>query len=530
MIKFDNTYPIVRNSKLFSGRYERNFILRSGAINALIPQIQRLFPNNKETLEILATTYFEPVLVFQPEKSCVVRFRQRVEYDKSKKFSPPKNWLLSGAGSFEIKIKNLKGKNKGKVQKMATFLPDKKDRELYTLLQLVKTKHPKEKAIIKFINDANFRQKTESTDKYLQLINPDILLKTIPFLSLCATRVNIRHSYDIQAPKPIRITIETHPRFYVYPIDHLANIRGQFVSSYKGLGTESPHREKVEIKAINEILHKRVLFQLMPFLKSNMAPGNKYTNKPYYKMIVEASELAGVLINEAPTREIEIKANLIGKINISHLIEKIWIFLLKSHTSPYKLYPTEPVISLRGEAELNRTIFGWKNNLGVWEEAATIIRMTDNGTKEYGFATIIKRKTDYRNKKDPVLNRKEVHEYLKKNISNKTFLKKLRAKTHKQVEIVGVTHKLKYRVYIQNDEGRVFCLSVDECKVKNSPRILRQLEIEYMYTISIGSKKTPARSLSRSCEECMLYFISVLSKMGIQAIQTSERKIDFVAN
>lgn len=530
MIKFDDSYPPIRNSELFSGRYEENIIIRPGSITVFPKLIKNLFPNCIEAKEILATTYFEPVLVLQPEQSCVVRFRQRGEFVKEKIFSPPKNWRLAGAGSLEIKTKWLVGINKGIVQKTATFLPDKKDQDIYTLLKLVKAKYPTKTAITKFINQANSRQEHNIFEEHSQLINPKTLLKTVPYLSLYATRVNLRYSFDVVTDTPIRITIETKPRFYAYPIDHSASVKARFKHSYKAMGIESPDREKIEIKTGNMMLLNEVLSHLAPYLEKYKIPGNKYTKKPYNQMIVDVSKKTGVLINEAPTRELEAKANLSGKTKPAVQIKKVWGFILKANNFPYKLFSTEPFVSLRGEVELDRTIFGWKNPDGAWEEAGTLIRMTDEGTKEYGFEAIIKWKTDYRNRTDYVLNRKEVYDYLKHNISNETFLKSLQNKTKKLVEIAGVIHKLKYRIYIQDVDGRVFCLSLDECKMRYSPKILKQLEIEYLYTILTNQKKVPVKPISLSCDECMQHIKSVLKKTGITAVRTKQRKIDFVAS
>jgi len=526
-IRFENIFPKVGKSKLFSNRHELSYILRDKGRDVLVPKILKLFPKCKQGKEIIATTYFEPVLIFQPEKTCVVRFRQRLKINEDvTEFPPPKIWKLEGSGNLEIKVREIA--NKKKVFKTGAFLPMEPGRNIYSILGIAKLRDKPEKEIFDFIERANKAQLAASSNKNLQLIDSEILARVAPSLSPHATRVNIRDTFEIDEPESVRITIETYPTFYAYPIEHRVREKAPFNPKYKGYSMESPNRSKIEIKTADKTVGKRIEAELQPQLDDLKIPGNKYTRIPYYRMIFEVSEKAGTLVTEQPTREIEAKANIVNQEVLLELISKIRNALLKRSNPPYQLFLTEPEIGMRGDAEQGRTIFGWKDNKGKWVETATIIRMTQKGAVQYGFSSIIKWKTDYKKNTGNVLDRKQMHKYYKHKISDSQLLEDLSQRSGKPVEIVGVAKKMKYRIYVQDEDGRNFVVSLDECNMENPNRTLQQLEVEYAHTVVVGKEKKLSTLVEKSCDDCMTYFMEMLDELGVQAERTKMRKIDFV--
>ena len=105
-LKFNNTFPRADSSKLFSARNEISHVLRGGADKLLTPKILEFFSPCETKDEIIVTTYFEPVLAYEPQQSCIVRFRQRLNLSlRRDRLVFPKQWSLAGPGNLEVKIR-----------------------------------------------------------------------------------------------------------------------------------------------------------------------------------------------------------------------------------------------------------------------------------------------------------------------------------------------------------------------------------------------------------------------------------------
>jgi hypothetical protein len=322
IINFDNNYPEIDSLGLFSYRHEISHIFQGRAENILTSLILKSFPGLEAKNEIIATTYFERILSYEPQKTCIVRFRQRVSVKPGTKLSFPKYWRFSGSGNLEVKIRSVN--NREKVTKMGTFVTEEPGFNIYSLLELgKKTNTP---AILReYITRLNIRQAKAAgykNIKHFHFIKPSVFEKIAGILKPYATRVNLRMTFSIKEPQNARITLETHPAFYIYPIYQTTGSSGLSLQGFKGYLTEQPDRCKVEIKSSNKnfgvtisklfgfIIRKYGIFQ------------NKYTQEPYYKMVLDVSKQVGTLIDEYPNREIEAKAGFNRNVNVANLIKK----------------------------------------------------------------------------------------------------------------------------------------------------------------------------------------------------------------
>lgn len=524
-LEFDNDFPQIPSSKLFSERYEVNYVMKQGAEHILLPQIPKLFPNAKIKREIIATTYFEPILRFQPKKSCIVRFRQRILNDSHMK-TPifPEKWTLGGPGTLELKIRNLE--KQSRVTKEGTFLPDHEKKDIYELLRLAKELPYKHTEFNKFIQSANVAQMSATDNEYLHQINPSTFSDIAPYLSPFATRVNIRHTLETKTTEEVRITLETHPTFYAYPIEHKQHEQSKSKKTYEAIMGEVSERSKIEIKTESKKENEGIQKKLAKYTEKLKVPNNKYSKKPYSKMVLEASKKAGTLVVEKPSKEIEVKAEISKGTDIESLINRLRNELIVDTNSPYKLFLTDPEVGRRDYAEKDRTVFGWKNFSAVWHEVVTIIRLKRARQKEYGFSAILKWKADPKERNSNVLNRTEKLEHINKPVTNRQLIRQVNKNLGKKVEKVGVFTKKKYRILVQDKEGRNFNVSLDKVTIKGTKEIMKQLEIEYIHTVHVDSEK-PKITVEESCTNCMDYFLRILDGLSVKAKRTNVRKIDF---
>jgi len=531
-IKFDNNYPEVDSLGLFSYRHEINHIFQGRAEKILTDLILKSFPGSEVKNEIIATTYFERILSYEPQKSCIVRFRQRAIAKPGTKLAYSKYWHLSGSGNLEVKIRSVS--NREKVTKMGTFLTDEPGFNIYSLLELDKnTISPANRN--KFITGLNTRQvKTIPTKnlKDFHFLSPRVFENIAGILKPYATRVNLRKTFHIKGPQKARITLETQPVFYIYPINQTVHSNGKSKPGYKGYLTEQPDRCKVEIKSSNKPFCVSIekIFGLI--IKKYGIFQDKYTEKPYYKMVLDISQKAGTLINEYPKQEIEVKAGFSRHVNIAKLMEIIRnkLLMLKTENSPYKLFPTDPDIKIRGQNESGRTLVGWQDGRGKWHEVVTAIRFIHSGITDHGIPVVLKWKTDNQNGKSDVLNRGEKIEYLKKDIPDDLLIQRADKISGRKTRIVGIMKKLKYRIHVQDQNGRIFVLSLDESRPVGSKAELQQLEVEYVHTVVNGINNRSIGLVSESCDKCMDYFIKILADLGLKLTKTQYRKIDFLGS
>lgn len=527
--RFSNEFPKADTAGLFSGRNEISYILQGKAEEPLVQKITELFPDCNYKSEVIATSYFEPVLGYDPEATCVIRFRQRAPFDlRHDRFDLPEKWALSGPGSLEVKIRS---KDKKSVVKLGTFLPANKRSNLYELIRLSKIKSHSRSGLVNFVEESNINQVATTNNegkRHLHLITPEVILRISDFLTPQFTRLNLRRTFELTKPPIARITIETHPAYYAYPIEHRVFEEAPFRTRYYGWKAEEPNRTKIEIKSADASFGRVIEKKLFPILKNQRIPKDRLTNQPFPKMIINLSKKRRALIDEHPGREIEAKANIIKETDISSLMQRVRDELLGRKSSPYQLFLTDPEIKIRGEEELNRTIIGWQNDKGRWHEVVTVIRLTKSGSEEFGFSTILKWKGDPLTGHGPAMNRRQEYEYLNKNIDDKTLLRKLRSNLHKDLQVVGVTKKIKYRIFVQDHDGRNFCISLDECRSFASSQVLQQLEVEYVHTVVAGPRHKPTATTEKACSKCTNFFIAILDKLGVEAKRSSLRKIDFV--
>ena len=523
-MNFDDTYP--KPSSLFYKRHEISQVVSMDAENILIPKILNLFPKAKKKTELFVNTYFEKVLQFEPKQSYIVRFRQRGRLkSNTKKVKFPRKWLLEGPGTLEIKIKELSGK--GSETKTGTFISGKKGKDINELLRLARNPKNK-KGLVQFMQNANCEQRNATENKHLRLIDVDKFLKIAEDLSLFAARVNIRHSFELEDVEEARITFETTPTFYAYPIEHKTFNKCISKNKYEGYLAEKAKRAKIEIKSKTKKRGLEVFNLLKTHINKLRVPENKYSEIPYYKMIITTSKEVGVVVDEARGREIEGKAAIPKDVNIEQEMNNLRIKLLTAHNLPYRLFSTEPDMGVRDYAEKNRTIFGWQDQNNNWHEVATLIRISKRGLAEYSFPAILKRKADTINNSGQILDRNADFKFLTELPTKQNIIKKLMSEVGKKVVAVKTCKKTKYRIYVQDKGGRNFCVSLDNIKVYGNEQ-MQQLEVEYVHTVKMNSN-TPATTVSSACEKCLDYFIKMLSNQGIGAKRTKIRKIDYLAS
>ena len=343
------------------------------------------------------------------------------------------------------------------------------------------------------------------------------------------TRVNLRKTFELSRFQHSRITLESRPAYYAYPIDHRISEESPSHSQCRGFLTECPARTKIEIKSVNESVGRAIEKKLLPVFRDQKVPQNKLTVEPFPKMAVRISKLKGTIVDECPRREVETKANIMSRVNLVFLIRRMRQELLRRKRAPYRLFVTDHEVKTRGEAERQRTIIGWPDEKGRWHEVVTIIRLTAQGKLEYGYAAILKWKTNSRRNLSKALNRGQRYEFLKEDLTDERLLARARRFAGRKLQIVGVIKKMKFRIMVQDRDGRDFCVSLDECSSPDFPRVLRQLEVEYTHTVVAHRKEKPGRTVAESCVSCADYFIKLLKQMGARAERTNLRKIDFVA-
>lgn len=521
-MNFDATYPVP--SELFYKRYEISKVIKEKADRKIMTVLSRAYPKSKWKTETLVNTYFEQLLDLQPEFSYIVRFRQRLATNRNHKLLAPEKWVLKGPGTLEVKIKNLIQPDK--VIKTGTFLPDSPEINIYKLMRCAKSKDFKKK-VESFIAKANNIQKQIGNSKYLKLIDAHDFASRANKLSPFATRICLRHTMEIQIPEAVRITIENHPIFYAYPIDHRAYEIGAYKKEYVGYLSEFAERAKVEIKATNKQTAEHIYELISTVVTENVISNNKYSKIPYYKMIADVSKQSGVLINEVEGQELESKATLLKNVHIKETLENLRNSLLQHHNKNYAIFNTEPYVGERGHAETSRTIFGWKDRKsGMYHEIATLIRLNQDSMDEFGFRAILKLKSDSISKSE-ILNRKFSYEYLNKIPTDQSILNRLNRGSSNTVEAVGTCKKTKYRIYVQSKTGRTFCVSLDNTFVSKAHQ-LQQLEVEYVYTITTNNK-LPSISVDLECKKCMDLIRRLLRQTGVPTVNTTCRKIDFLA-
>ena len=277
MIYFKDHLPPIK-SRLFAKRYEISHILAVNARDELIKEFRYLLPNCKTEEEIIATTYFEPALSFEPNQKCVVRFRQRAPVSsKISNLKLSKTWQLSGSGNLEIKTRE---KDRRKVKKMATFLSNNSENNIYTLLRLARSAG-NSRRLAKFIFEANELQKKrikENINNSLSLINTEVLLKVADYLTPEATRVNLRQTFTSSNSEKIKITLDCDSTFYGYPIDHLMFGKKIINKKYVGLFAEHSDRIKMDIKTVNKKVGKEIEKKLSNIIKDHLIHAEKYAN------------------------------------------------------------------------------------------------------------------------------------------------------------------------------------------------------------------------------------------------------------
>jgi len=477
--------------------------------------------------ELIATTYFESFLESDINKSSVLRFRQRCKFEsRNKKVYYPKFWTLSGSGNLELKFKY---KKRNYVTKYGTYLSSKRGSDLYKLFKLIRTTpfpSNKVKAFIDKLNNiqiANYSRNKSAPS----LLTFEKLLKVIGHFTPQITRVCLRKTFESIKNPVIKVTLESKPAFYPYPVEHRSNQKNRSYSKYRAQIAEVSKLIKIEFKSKvkDEVLKMDDLIAKQ--FRNNLLITGSETTTSYPKMIVEASKNYGSMSVENPKNEIEIKANIIGNPDLKKLIKKLWQEFLSKNKSPYNLFITDPLISIRGYGELNRTIIGWKDDKG-WHEIVTKIKLNKEGVKENGFETILKWKTDDKSSNNKVLRRKTNYVYMQKDISVSELINLANQKINKKLRIIGILKKIKYRIIIQDVDGRNFVVSLDKTLSLNSLKSLKQLEIEYYHTVLIDHK--PGITLEHACHKCYKYITKILLKHGVQVTKTSQRKIDFAGD
>ncbi len=515
-LKFSQSYPVIAQSKLFGTRYEVNKILKQNAEKVFLKKLSQIFPAINIKTEIIATTYFEPILMFEPKKSCIVRYRQRTDFDtKNQKYHIPKKWVFDGPGTLEVKLRD--NAERGNVDKQGTFFPNTKDINIKTFLN-----QPTQSKVEKYIEYANNMQYKCTLNKHLRLLDPKTISKITEKLYPYATRLNIRYTLETKTTEEIRITFETNPVFYIYPIYHKTGDTNtkpkQFIADIGEVSNRTKIEVKTETKAKNSEIYKNLEKELRKF----QHPTNTYTDVPYANMIVKASLKTGTLINEAPNIEIESKASLPNQTNIAELIETIRNELLKTKNPKYLLFLTDPRVGLREYPNVKRTIFGYQDENDQWHEA---VRLNQDISKKTGYVSL-KWKSDA-NTINKTLVRKEVTETFDHKLTHREVIELVKKRLGKKVVPLGSFTKTKYRILVQDTNGRNFNISVDKVNIYNSSICMVQLESEYIHTV-VANNDLPNTSVSEACESCMKYFQSLLKKIGVVAVPTTERKLDFL--
>jgi len=523
MYKFESQYPQIDTSGLYTKRNEISHVLEGLAFKPLSTRIEKIYPGSLVKSETMVTTYFESVYIYEPEFTCVLRFRQRISFPKHHaKFSPPPTWSLSGPGVLEIK---LRSKDRLKVLKSSTFLSGVNGEDLYSLLKITMSPSPQTQRLTDFINKANSRQILNTNP-----ISPASLIAVSQFLYPQFTRISLRTTYHVITPKFSRITLDTHPTYYAYPIEHSAHQKGSFKSKYTGFVMEKPSRTKVEIKSLDVPSGINIEKNLSRTIKKFVVPGEKLTKTPFIDMTEAISQKLGKLVNERPGREVEIKANVTKSIDVKRSLNLLRNMFLKLNKSKYFLFPSFPRIESRDKLEKNRAFFGWQDRKGHWIEAVKITRLNKQGIMETGFAAVLKQKGNQPSSFRGVMDRTEKKKFLLKDLSNHQILKKFRPIYGPELRFIGEYHKIKFAFILQDQDGRCFNVSLDEITLPKSSHKLQQFEVEYLYTSKIGKSKKPHLTLEKSCEYCAQYLRTLLRGLGILVKPTTLRKIDFVGS
>ena len=298
---------------------------------------------------------------------------------------------------------------------------------------------------------------------------------------------------------------------------------------YVGLFAEHSDRIKMDIKTVNKKVGKEIEKKLSNIIKDHLIHAEKYANMLYQDMVLTASRNKRTLINETVNKEVEGKANILRQTNLLSLIQKIRSKLISRTDLPYRLFITNQEIKSRGDEELNRAIVGWKDINKGWHEVVTIIRLNKKGRVNHNYASILKWKGDPYKKTSSILNRKEVKEYLPKDINNRKLLQIASKKINKKLQIVGTFKKIKHRIIVQDRQGRNFVVSLDSNTSKVS-NCLQQLEVEYGSTVVVGKAFKTNESIEKSCEKCLKFFIKMLNDFEIKTQKTHIRKIDFLGS
>ena len=523
----------IDTSQLFTNRYEKNYVFKKDIRLLLEKEIVNTLGAPKCKTELVATTYFEPILNTDPNTSSVLRFRQKLNLKDgmSKIFRPPTYWYLAGPGNLELKTKNKKA---NLTIKRGSFITDEKNKDIYALMDIAKSESDKKQRLAEFILHINSNQEKNlnihSTDQRLSQISYKELVKFSSLLTPRITRVCIRKTFLSQLKPNIKITFECFPTFYPYPLEHSACALAPSKTKYVARLAEKSNRIKMEIKTKSRKDLRVVSNKFLSLFQHFLVSKNKETLTPYSKMVVSASKIFGTIITEQPLKEIETKANLPPKTNIKALSEKMRNMIIAQKNGLYKVFTADPDLTVRGDWELDRTIIGWRDGVKKWHEIVTIIKLNEQGLDEYGYKTILKWKSDNETRSNGSLNRYQKHDYFKHDIDVNQLLKRLVVTKNEKLEIVGKLRKIKYRFIVQDKEGRNFVVSLDKCTSLLKPRSLCQLEVEYYYTYVKKGSILPHSSIEKSCTRCLDYFLKIINNFNVKAEKTDFRKIDFVAS
>ncbi len=457
---------------LYANRFEKSFIYKSTVNLNVLKSLLKKITQSEPLSEVLATTYFDPVNNFSKNKSTVLRFRQRSNLDISKEYQPPHIWFLKGDGVIEIKTKDK--------ESMLT----------------------KKKGIFLNIN------KNKRKGGFVEVDLPWVLKHTKK-LEPYITRVSKRYTYKDELDN-LKITLESKPALYPYTLSSRKKFKAKLF--------EESNVVKIDIKSIKRGVFNKTINFFNKFKKQTIQSGRE-SNTPYSKMIIEASKRDGSIFIEKQGKEIESKATLPPSIKLVELIKLIKTEIVKNNN--YKPLKFDPNISSRGEHETSRTIIGYKNK-NCLNEVVTVIRLSKEAKNIFGFLTVLKWKSNnLRDKK--ILNRNVGYEYLTTNPSDEDVMRK--TPIYKKLQVICVLKKMKYRIAIQDMEGRCWIVSLDKTESLGSKKFIKQLEVEYCWTEKGMSRKI---SLEQGCIKCIDQIIKLIGDIKkINLTKTNLRKIDF---
>lgn len=461
----------------------------------------------------IATTYFSRTLDTRLGKEVswssgdvkfVPRFRQRTNaYDFS-----DKKFVLSGPGNLEIKEHGDVDVNNGKT---SIFVFAGIERLLYLL-----DTDPKNALLLL----GQMRHQTLDQFPDFHTTNPITIVKNmiggiIPLL----TRVAQRLEFDTGSG--LRVTMDWPNVIYGYPGSNIEdNLAAVLVHKFP--------RPKIDIK---NCIQSEQADELRLLLSQLEVPENPRTDRVEFSRVKRnAIQRSGNLAKERENEEVELKCNIGVELDRAVSIQTILDYLLSGKINGFEHSPLGDGVSHRDELSAKRTLIGFVDELGA-HEVVTVLELSDDLKKAQGIEYVLKWKEDVVYGQAGVAQaRKEEKETSKDSLDIQALLHRVSQKTGKKVGVLAEFYKGKSRVIAREvTTGRDVFISVDE--VRHAGKVLRQLEIEYVWTNPKTVKDiNPEYTLEDTCKACVTSLLGSSLGSILKLEPTTLRKIEFLTS